>query len=71
MAEHIWDVWEFEGPTTCDQVRFCRHCGTRERKEASETDHEWSDWTPVGAEPPTEEERACQRCHRRETRLLA
>ena len=50
LAEHIWDVWEDEGPTTCDQVRFCRHwwdAGTEAGRQRA-TEHEWSDWTPVG-----------------------
>jgi hypothetical protein len=71
QAGHVWDVWVFEGPTSCNQLHFCRRCAARELRAATEIEHDWGDWAPVDGDPPTQEQRACLRCHIQETRAAA
>lgn len=39
--EHQWSQWKYTKPTSCEVVRFCRHC---DAKEYGRTEHKWSLW---------------------------
>ncbi len=66
-GDHVWGPWEFEGPTTCTQVRFCRRCNSgRETQDG----HEWSIWTKKMHSQFDMETRNCRRCRTYEERHI-
>lgn len=40
---HMWGVWEYESPTSCHLVTFCRRCYAKADHE-KDFIHTWGDW---------------------------
>jgi hypothetical protein len=54
---HKWDVWQYEAPTSCRMVCFCRRCHERAEGEIA---HQWSSWRYHANSEAWE--RTCQHC---------
>ena len=63
--QHVLGVWEYESPTSCRQVRFCRRC---QEKEIGEVIHKWGNWEPISQ---SAEVRRCSHCGSEENRSAA
>ena len=65
IGSHQWSEWKYQAPDSCEQVRICNRCQTKETRQHS---HTWGNWTDNKTH--SKKLRICARCKAEESKEL-